>query len=232
MKPIIVFFITFLLVAPIFGQEKEKKEKKPFTPSFDEYTLSVNRTNMTAMPSNYINRYYGYENRFGGGAGVYHSSVLSKRWNYMYGLEYNYTSLFVDHVSYPHYLRRHEENVTFHIHTVSLMPVAFRFSIGNNVKYFLESGLFLGVSIASKQGEAYEIYPLPPSPEHPEGKIPVKIGGNIGLSGGPSLGIGMRIPMKGIEWVVKVDYKAGLDGINGSDFYQYYRLGVGVKKRK
>ena len=206
MKTTILFCITLLFSVPIFGQEKEKT-KQPFP--FDEFSISVNRTN--------IAMFSGYENRFGCGAGMYHSSELSKQWNYMYGLEYNYTSLFEDQIS-DMATHRVEKNITFHIHTVSLMPLAFRFNMGKNIKYFIESGLFFGISVAGKKGEAYINHQ------------PTDIKGDIGLSGGPSFGVGMRIPMNRMEWIVKTDYKAGLDGING--IYQYYRLGVGIRKRK
>ena len=70
----------------------------------------------------------------------------------MYGLKYNYTSLFAERVySISHY---YEENITFHIHTVSVIPVAFRFSMGQNIKYFIEAGMSLGLSVANKKGKA------------------------------------------------------------------------------
>jgi hypothetical protein len=214
-KSTILFFITLLFAASVFGQEEEKV-KKPFPISFDEFTISVNRTNMTMFS--------GHENRFGYGVGAYHSSVLSKRWNYMYGLEYNYTSLFVDDVPCDIILHRIEKNVTFHIHTVSLMPVAFRFSMGKNVKYFLESGAFLGVSTANKKGEAYIIDQMG------EGYTPVDIGRDWGFNGGPSFGMGMRIPMRGIEWIIKTDYKLEMNRIIGG--HQYYRFGVGIRTKR
>ena len=161
MKPVILYFIAILFAVPVFGQEKKEKVKEPFP--FDEFVISVNRTNMTMFS--------GTENRFGCGAGAYHSSALSSRWDYMYGLEYNYTSFFVDNVSStPRY---YERDITFHIHTVSLMPVAFRFNMGKNVKYFLESGMFFGLSIANKKGEAYLINPLP-TPENPDNYFSVE----------------------------------------------------------
>jgi hypothetical protein len=213
----VIFCIILLLAAPVFGQEEEKV-KRPFP--FDEFSISVNRTNMTSSK---------LQNRFGCGAGMYHSSTLSKQWNYLLGLEYNYTSLFADLISDgPRY---HEENITFHIHTISLMPAAFRFNMGKNIKYFLESGLLLGVSIANKKGEAYSMNPLP-TPENPDQYVSTKPEGGIGLNGNLFLGIGMRIPVKGIEWVIKTDYNLGISAITGYKDFQYYRLGVGIRKKK
>jgi len=221
MKTTILFCITLLFAAPVFGQEKEKV-KKELPPIPDEFSISVNRTNINIS---------GYDNRFGCGAGVYNSSALSERWNYMYGLEYNYTSMFAngDISSVPRYC---EKDITFHIHTVSLMPLAFRFNIGKNIKYFLESGLLFGVSSASKKGEEILINPLP-TPEDPWFRDTVKLKRDeTGLNGNLFFGVGMRIPMKGIEWVIKTDYNLGKSAIENYKDYQYYRLGVGIRKRK
>ena len=221
MNRAILFFIALLFTVSVFGQEdaKEKKLFPPFPIPFDEFIISGNHTIVSSA---------GNKGRFGCGAGIYHSSVLSKRWNYRYGLEYNYTSVFVDDVSLPFYTHRIEKNVTFHIHTVSLMPLAFRFSMGKNVKYFLESGVFLGFSIASKKGDAYLIDRVI-KPES-TGYTPVKMEGDKGMDYGHSFGMGMRIPMNRIEWIVKADYKLGLSLITGYEGYQYCRLAVGIRK--
>lgn len=219
------FFVTTLFVTlfpvSIFGQKKEE-EKQPFF--LNEFSISVNRTNLT---------YSGFENRFGGGAGVYHSAALSKQWNYVFGLEYNYTSCFVDYISHYPSTRDHAEDVTFHVHTVSMMPIAFRFSLGNNVKYFLESGFFLGVANTVKNGTLFLGYPTTPpqATENQASNSADNMKNDMWLSSGASFGIGMRIPMKGIEWIVKADYRVGLERIDGYLFYQYYRLGVGIRKR-
>jgi hypothetical protein len=216
------FFVTMLfftlLAGSIFGQEKED-DKKPFL--FDEFSISVNRNNMPHPR---------FENGFGGGAGMYQSSALSKQWHRMYGWEYNYTFLFVDSMYDYQGIYGESKNVTFHVHTVFVMPLAFRFSIGNNIKYFLESGLFLGLSIAEIKGDTYTL--TQPTPSNPSGITKEKLNDNMAwLSGGTSFGIGMRIPMKGIEWIVKADYRVGLERIDGYVLYQYYRLGVGIRKR-
>ena len=78
MKRLILFFTALLCTVSIFGQE-EKKEKKPFP--FNEFSLSVNRTNVSSS---------GSEDRFGGGAGMYHSFVLGKHFDLILGMEYNY----------------------------------------------------------------------------------------------------------------------------------------------
>jgi hypothetical protein len=211
MKPVILFFTALLFAASVFGQEAEK-EKRKF--AFDEFLISGNYSIASSDAS---------KGRFGGGAGMYHTSRLSMRWNYMYGVEYNYTSLFVEEVSYPFNLHRFEKDVTFHIHTISLMPVAFRFSMGKNIKYFFETGLSFGIVIADKRGEAYV-----------KNKVggeytPVDIEGRKGVDVAQSFGTGMRIPMKNIEWIVKTDYKMGLSLIRGNEFYRYCRLSVGLR---
>ena len=57
----------------------------------------------------------------------------------------------------------------------------------------------------------------------------------FGVSFGPSFGIGIRIPMKKIEGMVKVDYKLGIyifpDNEEGSYLSpQHFRLVVGIRK--
>ena len=223
MKRLILFFTALLLTVSVFGQEEEKKKElfPPFPISFDEFTISGNRTIALS----------GERGRLGCGAGIYHSSVLSKRWHYLYGLEYNYTSVFIGDVALPATTHRIEKNVTFHIHAVSLMPVSFRFSMGKNVKYFIESGVFLGFSIADKKGDAYLINPLP-TPENPDSYILVKMERDKGMDYGHSFGMGMRIPMKNIEWIVKADYKLGISLMTGYETYQYCRLGIGIRTTK
>jgi hypothetical protein len=217
MKRTILFFIALLFAASVFGQEEEKVKKLVF---FNEYSISVNRTNMNLS---------GTENRFGGGASMYFSLAMVRHLDIMVGLEYNYTSLFRENM--PFMGHRHEENITFHIHTVSLVPVAFRFNIGKNVKYFLETGLPLGTSFVNKTGTMFYINPLP-TPENPDNYLPAKPHREIGLNGNLFFGMGVRIPMKGIEWVIKADYNVGISRIAGYENYQYYRLGVGIRKRK
>jgi len=216
MNRTIVFFAAMLFTVSVFGQE-EGKEKKPFP--FEEFSLSVNRTNMSSS---------GNENRFGGGVGMYHPFVLGKQFDLMLGIEYNYTSLFVDHISQGmHY---YGNNMTLHIHTFSV-PLALRFSMGQNVKYFLESGVFFGALSAGNSGDSYVINPLP-TPEDPWDKKPAKLDGERGFSYGFSFGTGVKIPMKRIEWVVKADYKIDLKTLKTAGYlhHQYYRLGVGIRK--
>jgi len=193
MRLIVCCFINILLSVTVSGQIEENVTQ-PFRITFDEYVIYANHT------ISYSPRSKGH---LGCGAGVYHSSFFSNQWHYMYGVEYNYIFL-EDTVREGNVSSSKEYNEKFRIHTISFLPMSFRFSVGKNVKYFLESGQYFGFSFSKD---------------------------NIGLNCGPSFGMGMRIPMKGVEWVIKADYKAGLQIISGYGFYQYCRFGIGIRKR-
>ena len=212
MKRLVLFFTALLFAVSLFGQEEEKTKKSLF---FNEFGLSVNRTNVSSS---------GSENRFGGGAGVYHSFMLGKHFDLVVGLEYNYISLFTDKIKLG---ADYYHDVTFQIHTFS-SPLALRFSIGKRVKYFLDAGVFLGALVANEKGK--EINPHP-TPENPQNLLPTS-GIEIGVHCGPSFGTGIKIPMKQIEWIVKADYNIELKTLEEVKFnIHYYRLGVGIRKK-
>ena len=209
MKRPILFFIAMLFAVSVFGQDEEKGEKSFF---FNEFSVSVNRTNVSSL---------GRENRFGGGAGIYHSFVLGKRFDLVLGIEYNYTSLYADFVSHGH--NNYDEDMTFHIHAASL-PGSCRFSVGKKVKYFLEAGIFFEFPIIYQETGYKDI-----------GDHSIKTSVvNIELPNvGSSFGMGVRIPMKSIEWIVRADYKVRMAVVADSDDDlrpSYYRLGLGIRK--
>jgi hypothetical protein len=219
MKPSILFFITLLFAASVFGQEEEKA-KRSFP--FQEFTVSMNRTNVSS---------FGNENRFGCGAGMYYSHTPQKRLDLMLGIEYNYTSQFAS-IEYQVPVMTHKENVTFHIHDLSL-PLFVRFNIGRNVKYFVESGFSFDFSLLARKN-GYGIYSA--GEEEMMTKFSLNAQGMVGVPHlGAFGGMGVRIPMKNIEWIVKADYKIGTRLLGRDDYklhLQYYRLGVGIRKRK
>jgi hypothetical protein len=221
MKPVILFFTALLFAVSVFGQEAERK--KPKFP-FEEFTLSVNRTNVAVS---------GRENRFGGGAGMYHAFRIAKPLDLVLGIEYNYTSLFLESLWNSHF--NYVYDVTYHIHNIPL-SLSFRVNIGKNIKYFVEVGTFVGMSCIGKNGYEYvnEYDPLigPDTPTS-QTKKPVKINTTVAPSFGPSFGMGIRIPMKSIEWMVKADYRIEGFKIEGNPYEfhnQYYRLAVGIRK--
>ena len=218
MKRLILFFTTLLFAVSVFGQEVETQRKSLF---FNEFSLSVNRTNVSSS---------GIENRFGGGAGVYHSFVLGQHFDLVLGLEYNYISLFADDgIKWsPRYY--YDE---IQIHTFS-PPFTLRFSIGKNVKYFLDAGVFLGVLVANEKGKAINPHP---TPENPQNLLPTQQT-EIGVHFGSSFGTGIKIPMKQIEWIVKADYNIELKTNIELEILEYakcnihyYRLCVGIRKK-
>jgi hypothetical protein len=43
--------------------------------------------------------------------------------------------------------------------------------------------------------------------------------------------MGMRVPVKNMELIVKADYQVGLQMVHNYMFYQYCGLGVGIRKK-
>ena len=220
MNRTILFFTALLFAVSVFGQEKEKV-KPSFL--FNEFSISLNRTNVSAS---------GGENRLGCGAGMYRSFVLVGQLDFVFGMEYNYTSLFVKEIFYGQ--AGYEKDMAFRIHTASF-PLDLRFSMGKRTKFFIESGIFLDIPVASQKKGDKRVSKIP-SPSYPW--IPwtiVKVKERAVISEincGPSFGMGIRIPMKRLEWIVKADYKMGLNTLhtNGYDFHHhYYRLSVGMR---
>jgi hypothetical protein len=226
MKPAIAFLIFLLFAISVFGQEEEKT--KPSFP-FNEFGISINRTNVST---------YGNTDRLGCGAGMYRSFVAVRRLDFVFGVEYNYTSQFVEEISYGNV--GYENDMTFHIHTISL-PFFLRFSMGKDVKFFIESGIFLDIPIVSKKKGYRRISDTSPHPTYPWIPWPIyrniEVNEKAGISDinyGPSLGMGVRIPAKSIELIIKADYKTGLNTFNANNLNlhnQYYRLSVGIRKR-
>ena len=209
MKPIILFLITLLFFTTVFCQEEEGV-KSPY--HFKEFTISGNRSIPTS---------YGTEGRFGGGIGMYHSFVLGKQLDLVLGGEYNYSSLFADRILTHSIAFPVEENLTFHIHSLSL-PLSFRLNVGKGIKTFLSCGIFQDISYASKIGDDYRMK------QHNLGWVAV-------LNISPSVGIGLRIPMKKNEWILKADYKIaikvfGMNDHGDSISPHYFQVAVGIRK--
>ena len=211
MKRTILFLTALLFTVAVFGQEVETSKKTLF---FDEFSVSVNRTNVSNPR---------FKNRFGVGTGAYHSFMLGKQFDMVLGLEYNYTSLFADKIEFGS-PRSYCDMIQ--IHTFS-SPSNLRFSIGKKVKYFFDAGIFLGALVAKESGKTIKPY----LPTNPTLEILPTYEIEIGIHCGPSFGAGIKIPMKHIEWIVKADYNIELQTLEYTEFdIHYYRLGVGIRK--
>jgi len=102
------------------------------------------------------------------------------------------------------------------------IPVNARVNFGKKVKFFIEAGAFFDPVIIEKRTFIeHEI-------SRPEKSIYMHKP-DFGISGG----IGMRIPVKKYEILIKCDYKWGMrnlfDSSNIAAFNKYWRIGVGFK---
>jgi hypothetical protein len=146
---------------------------------------------------------------YGFGIGLHNAFFNQKRCNLIIGLEYNAML----------------NNDLFRYGSKSLynyigIPVNVRVNLGKKVKFFVEAGAFFDPIVFERIIEEYititekTVYMYKP---------------DFGISGG----VGLRIPIKKYEILVKSDYKWGLRSIfdrSSVAFYnRYWRLAVGFK---
>jgi hypothetical protein len=217
------FFLILVLVVfgntLVFAQESDDKEK--IVPIY-EITFSLNRTTVADANT---------ENRFGFGMGLYYTFFNQKRCNLITGLEYNRNVQLKKHTYGGHFSNNY--NVRYTINNLGL-PLYFRVNMGQKVMFFVEAGAFLDFIIAGREkGEYKTIISIDSTTKKYDGKFDNPISykmPNFGISGG----IGLRIPVKGHEIVVKVDYKWGMRNINKgyeSLYNKYWRFTLGFKPR-
>jgi len=201
-------------------QELEKKTN--FSP---EITLSLNRTTVANGNTH---------NRFGFGAGFYCPFFDQKRCNLIVGLEYNRNSLFIEYMNTNGKFGGGNYNTTYTINNISV-PVCFRVNIGQKVKFFVEAGTFFDLAIFGREKGTYKVIlnnPIDSTTtkiDRPfDNKIAYKMP-NFGIQGG----IGLRIPIKQYEILLKGDYKWGMrnliDNYYGIIRNRYWRFSVGFK---
>ncbi|MCL2291064.1 MAG: hypothetical protein FWC34_10275 [Bacteroidetes bacterium] len=147
---------------------------------------------------------------FGFGVGISNAFFNQKRCNLIVGLEYN--GLFRQ----PSFAQEFESFYNF-----IGIPVNVRVNFGKKVKFFIEAGAFFEPVVFEKRkftekGTIIERETIVYKPD-------------FGISGG----VGLRIPVKKYEILIKSDYKWGLRSTFDRSFIasynQYWRLAVGFK---
>jgi len=152
---------------------------------------------------------------FGGngfGVSVHNAFFNQNRFNLVVGLEYNA-------VFFKIYFL--ESDFVPQLHFVGI-PVNARVNFGKNVKFFIEAGVFFDPVVLEKQ-----IF-LEKENSKTE-KTVYMYKPDFGLSGG----IGLRIPVKKYELLIKSDYKWGMGSLvqfcPAARYNKYWRFAVGFK---
>jgi hypothetical protein len=185
-----------------------------------QINLSFNRTNVENIENNKM------ENRNGFGAAAYTNVQLSKAIIFVTGLEYNYISFFKKHIYDGHFSSY--SDITYSIHYLSL-PLVFRITAGNKIKFFLSPGVFIDILAYSRMSATHS-YSGPGYISYSK-DVNEPAGISI-LNVGYMLGIGMMIPLSKYYLVVTPEFKKGLPQyLDPYDmkFDEYFRLAIGLK---
>ena len=211
MKRVLSFTLIILLFSKVYGQRDS-------TLIFNEFCLSINTTYLADGNT---------ENRYGFGIAAYHTFFAHEIMNVISGIEYNRTSLFKKNIREDHLSR--STNLTYYLNDISI-PIELRVNFGKKIKIFIESGLFLDCNIGAKRkGTKHTYYPY--QGDNIENKT-----FNIGIrrfNYGPVYGIGVKIPVRKFELVIKTDYKIGWEVLYDYEADQiinrYIRIMIGLK---
>lgn len=214
MKRLIITFSVLICFLSTYGQKDTNNI------IFNEFNISLNNTTLPTVD---------FEQELGFGMGAYRSVMNHKKVNFIFGLEYNLNRQFFDTTYEGHFANA--TNVQYTIHNVSI-PFNLRYNVGHNIKAFVELGAFLDLIINSKRkGVMHTYYPGENNTIiyntftfNEKAKI---TGPNYGVCGG----IGIKIPIKLRELLIKTDYKFGMRELNSAatDFYiRYFRISIGI----
>jgi hypothetical protein len=191
---------------------------------FSDISLSVNRTNFN---NNYI------ENKYGFGIGFFRTFRNEYSLNPLVGLEFNYTRFFVKNDEFGHFFNT--TNVTYNYDFISI-PIGIRYNLGQKIKIFLESGVYLDLNIYSNKKGTIESY-VPDDVNHivNYNKSNFNKSANYSSFFGYYIGFGISIPISNIRILIKPEYKIGinkglyyLSGYGDENKNKYFRLMVGI----
>jgi hypothetical protein len=186
---------------------------------FGEFNVSVNRTMLQDDNT---------EDRYGFGLGAYHVFMHDKKINLIFGLEYNRTSQFKKLMYEGHF--RNANELTYNLNCFSI-PIGFRLNFDSKAKVFIETGGFADLVINSNRKGTMHSYK--PDQNNQINIIETEIDEKAGLSNsvGFYIGLGVRIPISGVEIIVKPEYKFGFNKLYSYQddiFNRYFRINIGL----
>jgi hypothetical protein len=211
MKALLIIIITFIQLNA-FSQADSNKL------FFNELHVSANRTNVKNDNTS---------NKNGFGVAIYRVGKKSKVFNLLFGFEYNKTSQFKKNGMY---LGRFASitDVTYNLNCLSI-PIGYRINMGKKVKFFIEQDFYVDLTHSSKMKGDY----LSDIPGQPQTTSYEKLNADLySFNFGVSLGLGLRIPIKKYELILKPDYKLGIRNLSPTQSVfenSYFRLSVGIR---
>ena len=197
----IFFFCLHFFGSFVLGQEKEQ----PLKNLFNEFHASVNHELGKGF--------------FGGGLGLNHVFRPDKVVSFRTGLDFQFFRAWRDSENnHSHYSSVKDVHYSY---TDLTIPVVMRI----NIRWvFIELGVNLGVGIAGQRRATVTSY----YDQQPSVETTTKDSWNPGISVGPVIGIGARIPLnEKLDLLVRPD--VGLSGSLQEEFSSLYgRLCIGI----
>lgn len=166
---------------------------------FNEFSVSINRTEL--MNNN-------TENRFGFGIGAYRSFMPEKLISIIFGFEFNRTNQFKKSLYESHFAN--SMDITYHLNSLSI-PLNSRINFGRRIKLFIETGIFLDLYISKIRDGVMYTYEINKQNQIEYKVFNFKGDANIlNFNYGPSIGMGLMIPLSKYKINLLVEYKSGL----------------------
>lgn len=215
MKRWLIITSIFFFFFKLYGQ----KNRNYFF--FDEIGVSVNRTNLKDNNT---------EDRYGFGIGLYHSFMSNKKFNFIFGFEFNRTSQFKNRMYEGRYA--YSTDLIYNINSISI-PFNLKFNIGKIPIIFFEAGVFMDLLINGNRKGIMHKYSYSQN-SYEEFEINRKADLSS-VNYGFAFGLGIRIPVDKFELIIKPDYKLGLLKLysyNNNIYNRYFRLTIGMKKKE
>jgi hypothetical protein len=214
MKQLILSAVFILFMIASFGQQDSAV-------LFNEFRVSINRNGSFTPNTN---------EKFGFGAGAYHTLKANKMIDVLFGFEYNRTSQYLESMYEGHVAN--STDLTYSFHSFSI-PFTARTTVGRKVKFFVDSGAFVDFILAANRKGTMHTY----SPDenghfvYKEFDFSERVKVSYPIYG-VSVGMGIKIPLLKNEFLVRTEFKNGINTIsNGMDsiFDRYYNLSIGYK---
>ncbi|PKP30062.1 MAG: hypothetical protein CVT99_14880 [Bacteroidetes bacterium HGW-Bacteroidetes-16] len=214
MKKLILSAILILIMIPSFGQQNSVQ-------LFGEFRVSINR-NGSFTPNT--------REKFGFGAGAYHTLKANEMIDVLFGFEYNRTSQYLESMYEGHVAN--STDLTYSFHSFSI-PITARTTVGRKVKFFVDAGAFVDFILAATRKGTMHTY----SPDenghfvYNEFDFSERVKVSYPIYG-VSVGLGIKIPLLKHEFLVRTESKYGINTIYNdidSIFDRYYTLAIGYK---